>query len=60
MGSGLDIKIYNIGAYDLPSEVNDPLMKWMAPEVLRDEDYSSSSDVWAFGVTLWEMVTVGE
>ena len=60
VGSGLDIKIYNIGGYDLPDEVRNPLVKWCAPEVLADNNFSTGSDVWAFGVTLWEIVTVGE
>ena len=60
VGSGVEIKIHNIGGYDLPAEVQNPLVKWLAPEVLNDSNYSTSSDVWAFGVTLWEIVTVGE
>ena len=56
----MEIKIHNIGGYDLPADVQNPLVKWLAPEVLRDNNYSTGSDVWAFGVTLWEIVTVGK
>eukprot|EP01047_Picozoa_sp_COSAG01_P007737 COSAG01_NODE_296_length_19281_cov_212.029507_15_plen_118_part_00 len=30
---------------------------WMAPEVLRGEEYSRSADIYSYGVILWEMVT---
>uniref|UniRef100_T1K7B8 non-specific protein-tyrosine kinase n=1 Tax=Tetranychus urticae TaxID=32264 RepID=T1K7B8_TETUR len=33
---------------------------WCAPESLRHRKFSSSSDVWMYGVTLWEMFTFGD
>ena len=35
-------------------------LRWSAPEVLKGHAHSISSDVWAFGVTVWEIVTLGE
>ena len=35
-------------------------VRWMSPESLRDSVFSISSDVWAYGVVLWEMVTLAE
>ncbi|XP_032436089.1 tyrosine-protein kinase STYK1 isoform X3 [Xiphophorus hellerii] len=36
------------------------LKKWQAPEVLARRTASNSSDVWSFGILLYEMVTLGD
>jgi serine/threonine protein kinase len=31
--------------------------EWTAPEVLRSQSYNEKSDVYSYGVILWELVT---
>eukprot|EP00038_Savillea_parva_P003275 m.123380 g.123380 ORF g.123380 m.123380 type:complete len:494 (+) comp11127_c0_seq1:155-1636(+) len=34
-------------------------LRWSAPEVLATRAFSEKSDVWSFGVTMWELVSAG-
>lgn len=35
-------------------------IRHMAPETLRDDVYSTKTDVWAFGITCWEIWMLGQ
>ena len=35
-------------------------VRWMSPESMKYGKYTTESDVWAFGVVLWEIFSFGK
>ncbi|XP_019614932.1 PREDICTED: putative wall-associated receptor kinase-like 11 [Branchiostoma belcheri] len=60
---GLSRDVYASSAYKRTNQGGEeellPL-KWMAVESLRDGVYTCESDVWSYGVLLWEIASFGE
>jgi len=54
---GMTRDIYETDYYRKGSKGLLPV-RWMAPESLKDGVFTSYSDVWSYGVVLWEMVTL--
>uniref|UniRef100_A0A674DLG5 Fibroblast growth factor receptor n=1 Tax=Salmo trutta TaxID=8032 RepID=A0A674DLG5_SALTR len=55
---GLARDIHHIDYYKKTTNGRLPV-KWMAPEALFDRIYTHQSDVWSFGVLMWEIFTLG-
>jgi serine/threonine protein kinase len=58
-----DVKVCDFGLSRAGSTFyggdNNVPIRWMPPEALQRRRWSEKSDVWAFGVTLWELFNYG-
>ncbi|KAM9838568.1 tyrosine-protein kinase STYK1 isoform 2-T2 [Aulostomus maculatus] len=67
VGGDLTVKLWGLGvsyrrtqAGSLSYLEDTKMRKWEAPEVLARRDMIKSSDVWSFGILLYEMATLGD
>ncbi|KAM4539518.1 tyrosine-protein kinase STYK1 [Odontesthes bonariensis] len=68
VGEDLTAKLWGLGsAYRRRTQASSPgavddmeQRKWQAPEVLAGRPVSQISDVWSFGILLYEMATLGD
>nr|XP_054485104.1 tyrosine-protein kinase FRK [Agelaius phoeniceus] len=52
-------KVENENIYEARTETKLPV-KWTAPEAIRYNRFSIKSDVWSFGILLFEIITYGQ
>ncbi|KAJ8034977.1 Megakaryocyte-associated tyrosine-protein kinase [Holothuria leucospilota] len=67
LGTDRICKLYDIWPFGLaPQQIKrlmdkkNPPTPWIAPETIFIEQYNDKSDVWSFGVFLWELYSFGE
>ena len=50
-----EISDYSFTSIYISSSTTQCPLRWMSPESVEDRKFSSASDVWSYGILLWEM-----
>ena len=56
---GLSRDVYANECYTARDASQSLAIRWMAPECLTDQRFTHASDVWSFGVLMWEITSLG-
>ncbi|XP_078358382.1 uncharacterized protein LOC144643110 isoform X2 [Oculina patagonica] len=56
---GLTRDVYESCEYQKAQSAGKLPIKWMALESLYENIYTTQSDVWSYGIVLWELITLG-
>ncbi|OZC05589.1 protein tyrosine kinase, partial [Onchocerca flexuosa] len=64
LSAKLDVKISDFGMSDDRLIVQDEKLekvpvKWLAPETMQQKVYSNKTDIWSYGVLVWEIYSEG-
>ena len=59
INSSMVCKLNAIGRDSLHCGSKCDSLRWIAPETLTSQMFSTSSDVWSLAVTIWEVATLG-
>lgn len=59
-----ELKISDFGMSDNKDEIKDETLekvpiKWLAPETMQEKVYTHKTDIWTFGVLVWEIYSDG-